>query len=124
MWKAGTVTKGATWGPDMSQQERSAQLAQVITAMSQLQRLYYDTAFSDPMSTFPSLLALVEPSQLLFGSDYPWAGEGLVSLVLLQLASYQGLDQQTRRAIERDNALSLFPRFAAAASASACHLSK
>jgi len=108
----------------MSQQERSAQLAQVITAMSQLQRLYYDTAFSDPMSTFPSLLALVEPSQLLFGSDYPWAGEGLVSLVLLQLASYQGLDQQTRRAIERDNALSLFPRFAAAASASACHLSK
>jgi 6-methylsalicylate decarboxylase len=119
MWKAGTVTKGATWGPDMSQQERSAQLAQVITAMSQLQRLYYDTAFSDPASTFPSLLALVEPSQLLFGSDYPWAGEGLVSLVLKRLESYQGLDQQARRAIERDNALSLFPRFAASTSVSA-----
>jgi predicted TIM-barrel fold metal-dependent hydrolase len=77
------------------------------------------TAFSDPASTFPSLLALVGPAQLLFGSDYPWAGEALASLVLLRLESYQGLDQQARGAIERDNALSLFPRFAATAPVSA-----
>jgi len=119
MWKAGKVTPGATWGVDMNQQERFAQVAQVGAAMSQLQRLYYDTAFSDPISTFPSLLALVEPSQLLFGSDYPPVGEGLVSLVLLRLGSYQGLDLPARAAMERDNALSLFPRFAATAAVSA-----
>lgn len=79
--------------------------------MSLLQRLFYDTAFSDPASVFPSLLALVEPSQILFGSDYPWAGEAITTLALARLESYQGLDQQQRVAIQRGNALSLFPRF-------------
>jgi len=55
----------------------------------------------------------------LFGSDYPWVGEALASLVLLRLESYPGIDQQARRAIERDNALTLFPRLAAAAPVSA-----
>ncbi len=56
-------------------------------------------------------LALVDPSRVLFGSDYPWAGEAITSLTLLRLEGYQGIDQQARGAIERDNALSLFPRF-------------
>ncbi len=56
MWVAGKVTAGATWGMGMNQQQQFAQVAQIGAAMSQLQRLYYDTAFSDPLSVFPSLL--------------------------------------------------------------------
>ncbi len=111
MWGAGKVTAGAAWGMGMNQQQQLAQMAQIGAAMSHLQRLYYDTAFSDPSSVFPSLLALVDPALVLFGSDYPWAGEAITSLTLLRLESYQGIDQQARGAIERDNALSLFPRF-------------
>jgi predicted TIM-barrel fold metal-dependent hydrolase len=87
--------------------------------VSQLQRLYYDTTFSDPATVFPSLQALVELSQLLFGSDYPWAGKAITSLTLLRLESYQELDQHARKAVKRDNALSLFPRLTAAASVAA-----
>ncbi len=119
LWAAGKITPGAAWGTDVNQPWQMAQLAQISAGVSQLQRLYYDTTFSDPATVFPSLQALVQPSQLLFGSDYPWAGEAITSLTLLRLESYQGLDQQARKAVEHDNALSLFPRLAAAASVAA-----
>lgn len=119
MWVAGKVTAGVTWGVGMNQQQQLAQVAQIGAAMSQLQRLYYDTALSDPPSVFPSLFALVDPAHVLYGSDYPWAGEAITSLTLLRLESYQGIDQQARGAIERDNALPLFPRLTTKGSVSA-----
>ncbi len=94
-----------------------AQFAQVAVGVRHLQDLYYDTTFSDPLTVFPSLQALAEPSHLLFGSDYPWAGEVITSLWLARLESYQGLDQQSQFALERDNALSLFPRLESRAEA-------
>jgi len=112
LWKAGRMAAGATWGPEMDQQQILAQLAQMGVGMSQLQRLFYDTAFSDSSSAFPSLLALSDPTHLLFGSDYPWAGEAIASLLLARLESYQGLEVGERAKISRDNALSLFPRLA------------
>jgi len=108
-WAAGRITPGARWGTETSQQQFT-QLAQVYAGMQHLQQLYYDTTFSDPSTVFPSLQALTEPSHLLFGSDYPWAGEAITSLLLARMESYQGLDQKARAALERDNALSLFPR--------------
>jgi 6-methylsalicylate decarboxylase len=43
-----------------------------VDAVTQLSRLYYDTAGSAFPRQVPALLNLVEPGQLLYGSDYCW----------------------------------------------------
>ena len=80
-------------------------------AIAYLKRLYYDTAISATPYTFTSLQALVEPSHILFGSDYPYLPEELIEDTVRGVATYDGFDAQARVAIERDNGLKLFPRF-------------
>ncbi|MEM3563616.1 MAG: amidohydrolase family protein [Candidatus Jordarchaeaceae archaeon] len=75
-----------------------------------LKRLYYDTALSTSPYALRSLQELVDPSQILFGSDYPFAPEILTAEQVKQLTSYDGFNTQTRTHIERENALRLFPR--------------
>ncbi|MHA1209850.1 MAG: hypothetical protein ACTSP1_14795 [Candidatus Freyarchaeota archaeon] len=66
------------------------------------------------LSTTPyalrSLQELVEPSQIPFGSDYPFAPENLTAEQVKQLASYDGFNKREQISIERGNALKLFPR--------------
>jgi predicted TIM-barrel fold metal-dependent hydrolase len=72
---------------------------------AELRRLYYDTANATHPASMAALLKLVPPSQVTFGSDYPY-------FPLSQLASLRGLglpDDQVR-AIETDNAVRLIPR--------------
>ncbi len=78
-----------------------------------LQRLYYDLAMSASAYTLPSLHALIEPSHILFGSDYPFMPESSVAENVAGLVEYRGFDPQVRQLIERENALELFPRLAA-----------
>jgi predicted TIM-barrel fold metal-dependent hydrolase len=75
-----------------------------------LQRLYYDTALSATPHALRSLQELVAPSQILFGSDYPFAPEPITGASVAGLDAYDGFDDAARRAIYRENALSLFPR--------------
>ena len=75
-----------------------------------LQQLYYDTALSFAPYPLRALQELVEPSQILFGSDYMFAPEGITAASVAGLAEYDGFDASTRRGVERDNALELFPR--------------
>ncbi|HXJ33830.1 MAG TPA: amidohydrolase family protein [Candidatus Eisenbacteria bacterium] len=56
-----------------------------------------------------SLCELVPPTQILFGSDVPFAPEPVTHLSVTGLARYDAFDEAARRAIERDNALSLLP---------------
>ena len=79
-------------------------------AIAYLKRLYYDTAMSATPYALNSLRALVDPSQILFGSDSPYLPEALVDVSIRGLADYPDFDAATRTAIERDNALALFPR--------------
>jgi predicted TIM-barrel fold metal-dependent hydrolase len=74
-----------------------------------LQRFYYDTALSANPHALRSLQELVEPSQILFGSDYPFAPEPIAQVSVEGLAQYDGFDAAQRRAIERENALALLP---------------
>jgi predicted TIM-barrel fold metal-dependent hydrolase len=77
--------------------------------MHELQRFYYDTAWTANPMALASLTRLVKPSQIVFGSDYPYR-TGLDNVT--GLADY-GFSSAELRAIERDNALRLLPRWRA-----------
>lgn len=76
----------------------------------EFRKLYYEIANAYHRPAFAGLRELAPGSHILFGTDYPY-----ISVA----AHVQGLEKaepsaSTRGAIERDNALTLFPRFAKA----------
>ncbi|MBU3654635.1 MAG: amidohydrolase, partial [Limnohabitans sp.] len=74
------------------------------TVMAQLRRFYYDTAQASNPIAMASLTKLVEVSQIVFGTDYPYRTgiEHVQGLAPLFSAS-------ELRAIDRDNALRILP---------------
>jgi predicted TIM-barrel fold metal-dependent hydrolase len=106
---AGAAMTRSAWETDPDPQHL---MRLVGTEIGHLQRLYYDTALSATTPVFRCLRTLVEPSQIVFGSDYPWAPAVIVTLSRLGLHTTQEFDQQARQMVERENALMLFPRFA------------
>ncbi len=76
---------------------------------------YFDTALSSTAAALPSLLAFAKPGHVTFGSDFPFAPVEVSQLFAAGLESYGGLDDAGRIAIDRTNALALFPRLGAAA---------
>jgi predicted TIM-barrel fold metal-dependent hydrolase len=74
-----------------------------------LQGLYYDTALTSPYQ-YGSLQEFVEPSHIIFGSDYNFAKEDQTLYTINAIDSYDGFDEHTREAIYYKNALALFPR--------------
>ena len=75
--------------------------------LHELKRFYYDTAWAAHPMALASLMRLVDVSQVLFGSDYPYrTGEDNVK----GLYEY-GFSASDLRAIERGNALRLLPRW-------------
>jgi predicted TIM-barrel fold metal-dependent hydrolase len=79
-------------------------------AITYLKRLYYDTALSAVPYALRSLQELIDPSHVLFGSDFPFAPEPITEATVKGLNTYDGFNEQARFAIERGNALRLFPR--------------
>lgn len=79
-------------------------------ALAYLKKLYYDTAMSATPYALSSLRELVDPSHVLFGSDWPFLPEPQVQESVAGLASYQGFGAIAKAQIERGNALALFPR--------------
>jgi predicted TIM-barrel fold metal-dependent hydrolase len=75
---------------------------------------YFDTALSSSAAALPSLLAFAKPGHITFGSDYPYAPVAAGKLFAAGLETYPAIDTSTREAIERTNALALFPRLGAA----------
>jgi predicted TIM-barrel fold metal-dependent hydrolase len=82
-------------------------------AVAYLKRLYYDTAISGNAQALSALRALVGPSQILFGSDYPFLPEPEIREQVRGIDGFAGFDAADRRAVERESALALFPRFRA-----------
>jgi 6-methylsalicylate decarboxylase len=74
----------------------------------------FDTALSSTAAALPTLLAFAKPGHITFGSDWPFAPLELAKFFTAGLEDYPGIDADTRSAIDRTNALTLFPRFAAA----------
>jgi 6-methylsalicylate decarboxylase len=77
--------------------------------ISLFQGLYYDTALI-PTYQHTSLHEFVEPSHIIFGSDYNFAPEEVTALAIDTIDNYDGFDGQMREAIYFKNALTLFPR--------------
>ena len=75
----------------------------------ELQKFYYDTAQAFNPYTLPSFKKLVPVSHILFGTDFPFgAGSASVAQGLRENGEFSASEM---RAIERENALGLFPRF-------------
>jgi 6-methylsalicylate decarboxylase len=75
---------------------------------------YFDTALSSSAAALPTLLAFAKPGHVTFGSDWPFAPIAAAKLFAAGLETYPAIDAGTRSAIDRTNALALFPRFGAA----------
>jgi predicted TIM-barrel fold metal-dependent hydrolase len=79
-------------------------------ALHYLKRLYYDTAISAFPTSLASLRTLVDPSHILYGSDYPFLPEAFIERQNRGIADYPDFNANDRMAVERDSALALFPR--------------
>ena len=75
-----------------------------------LKHLYYDIALAATPYSLNSLLELVEPTQILFGTVYTFAPEQVSINMINEFENYDRLKPQDRTIIERDSALALFPR--------------
>jgi len=77
--------------------------------MHELRKFYYDTAQGHHDGALKALLAIIPTSQVLYGTDYPFWDGRKVSEDLAK----GGFSAAERMAIDRDNALRLFPRLKA-----------
>ncbi|HWF39158.1 MAG TPA: amidohydrolase family protein [Candidatus Acidoferrales bacterium] len=75
--------------------------------MPELQKFYYDTAQFYTAPPLAGLTRMVPNSQILFGTDYPFTQAEVVAKGLREY----GFSPSDLHAIERDNALALFPKY-------------
>lgn len=75
-----------------------------------LRRLYYELAISTNPHAVASVLQLVGPERLLYGSDWPALDEADVQALIHVLGGNPLLQPGDRARIERHNAMELFPR--------------
>jgi predicted TIM-barrel fold metal-dependent hydrolase len=78
--------------------------------MSTLKTFYYDLAGATNAGAVASLLQLVPPSQVLFGTDFPPGGAAADYVTAIR--ELKMFSESALRSIERDNAVRLLPRFA------------
>ncbi len=88
----------------------AAQFTEGVTAETMLtdaRKFWFDTALSATPSALPSLLAWADPVRITFGSDHPFAPS---SRSFNQVLDTYDMSSDTRHAINRGNAETLFPR--------------
>jgi predicted TIM-barrel fold metal-dependent hydrolase len=107
---AGGTAPYLAWRISLYQYKAGMQEKVPQGVITYLKRFYYDTALSAAPYALRSLQELVDPSHILFGSDYPFARELLTSVTIRSLKNYGGFDDRALKAVEQENALRLFPR--------------
>jgi predicted TIM-barrel fold metal-dependent hydrolase len=90
-----------------------ARLAQLAPAQvyARFKRFWYDNALSPTDETMACLAGVAAPEQIVFGSDWPFANARVIAEAV---RTYEGvpISPAQRGAIDRGNALSLFPQYA------------
>jgi 6-methylsalicylate decarboxylase len=77
-----------------------------------LRRFWYDNALSPGAQTWGSLSEVASPDQIVFGSDWPFANVRVTAEAVSTYEALQAISPAQRAAIDRGNALKLFPQFA------------
>lgn len=90
---------------------RGGGVSNVIPA---LRSLYYDTTCATSACALRSLQELVDTTHILWGSDLPFFSGKRLQAEVDHWEAYDGFDAASRSAVERLNALRLFPRLAPA----------
>jgi predicted TIM-barrel fold metal-dependent hydrolase len=75
-----------------------------------LKRFWYDNALSPGAQTWGCLEQVAAPDQIVFGSDWPFANARVTAAALATYEALPALSPAQRAAIDRGNALRLFPR--------------
>ncbi|MDM0033763.1 amidohydrolase family protein [Variovorax sp. J22P271] len=99
---------GSIWAQRFLVGETAESLAREAPADSRLhhfRRFFYDTAAAADAIHMGILKLIVPPSQIVFGSDYPWVEPARIAAGL----QASGLSAQQLQAIYRDNAFKLMP---------------
>ena len=79
---------------------------------AKLKHFWYDTALASGPTTMGALKTVADPDKIVFGSDWPFVQAPLVAQAVAAHLT-QGLHSDAERAaIDRGNALKLFPMFA------------
>lgn len=84
---------------------------EVGDVIPQLRALYYEIASTTAGYALRSLQELADPTRILWGSDLPFVYGKRLQEEVDHWEAYDGFDAEGRMAVERLNALSLFPRF-------------
>ena len=79
--------------------------------LAELKTFFYDLAGASNAGAVASLLQLVAPSRILFGTDFPPGGTSADYVTALR--ALKMFSEADLRAIERDNAVRLLPRLGA-----------
>jgi 6-methylsalicylate decarboxylase len=88
--------------PQMSRQ-------QILTRLG---RFWFDIALSPSTQTMECLAGVAAPDRMVFGSDWPFANAKVIAEAVKTYEAVTSLPDRQRIAIDRGNALSLFPQFA------------
>jgi predicted TIM-barrel fold metal-dependent hydrolase len=78
---------------------------------ARLRNFWYDNALAPTPETLACVKEVALPERVVFGSDFPFANARVIAEAV---RTYEAapLAAPQRRAIDRDNALALFPQFA------------
>ncbi len=79
---------------------------------ARLGHFWYDTALSPMPQTMASLAGVARPERIVFGTDWPFANAKVVAEAFRLYDTAISAAGLLRDAIDRGNALSLFPQFA------------
>ena len=75
-------------------------------------RFWYDNALSPGAQTWGSLENVASPDQIVFGTDWPFANVNVTAEAMKTYEALDAISPAQRAAIDRGNALRLFPQFA------------
>ena len=79
--------------------------------LSHVRKFYFDTALSPSPFAMAALKELVDPTHILFGSDFPFAPAPLVGIEVESLSGLNTFNDKVKAEIDRENALRLFPKY-------------
>jgi predicted TIM-barrel fold metal-dependent hydrolase len=77
-----------------------------------LRRFWYDNALSPSTQTWGCLENVAAPERILFGTDWPFANVNVTTEAVKAYETLGAISPAQRSAIDRGNALRLFPQFA------------